>query len=271
MEEYKMATYSGAPVELVADRLRRGVMRWLVDLGYQPLPEFILKSGRRVDVFGLDDRGDTVAVEIKSGLPDFRADSKWGDYLDFCDRFYFAVGTDFPLEHLPDGTGIVVADGFGADVYCEAPRTGLAAARRRALILRFACASVSCQQCPAHGSRQPGRRCNQCHCLRGQSTLIHPDDRIIIVYSIQSTEQSHHYAPLLSDAYRYLPLHSWLDIFTTLAVDLGLSPVTAHGNNFISFSVPALERKARQLEPAPAWRRLSIAPAGKKQTANEQT
>lgn len=126
-----------------AELIRRGVMRWLIDQGYQPLPEFTLKTGRRVDVFGLDDRGDTIAVEIKSGLADFAADQKWGDYLGFCDRFFFAVDSDFPLDRLPDATGILIADGFGADTYCEAGRLEMAAARRRSLILRFACASAS--------------------------------------------------------------------------------------------------------------------------------
>lgn len=126
-----------------AGLVRRGVMRWLIDLGYQPLAEFSLKTGRRIDVYGLDSRGDTIAIEIKSGLPDFRADRKWTDYLGFCDRFYFAVDAEFPLEHLPEDTGILIADGFGADVYCESPRTSLASARRRSLILRFACAGAA--------------------------------------------------------------------------------------------------------------------------------
>ncbi|MGF1623256.1 MAG: MmcB family DNA repair protein [Alphaproteobacteria bacterium] len=127
----------------VAIMLRRGVMRWLVDLGYQPLAEFTLRTGRRIDVFGLDERGDTVAIEIKSSLADFRTDMKWRDYLGFCDRFYFAVGADFPVDRLPDDTGILVADGFGADIYCESVRSVIASARRRSLILRFACASAS--------------------------------------------------------------------------------------------------------------------------------
>jgi hypothetical protein len=127
----------------VAEVLRRGVMRWLIDLGYQPLAEFTLKTGRRIDVFGLDDRGNTVAIEIKSGLPDYRADQKWRDYLGFCDRFYFAVDAGFPHDRLPADTGILVADGFGADIYCESARLELASARRRSLILRFACASAS--------------------------------------------------------------------------------------------------------------------------------
>jgi hypothetical protein len=127
----------------IADVLRRGVMRWLVDQGYQPLAEFTLSTGRRIDVFGLDDRGDTVAVEIKSGLPDFLADQKWRDYLGFCDRVYFAVSADFPPERLPEDAGILVADGFGADVFCEPPRLTIAPARRRSLILRFACTSAA--------------------------------------------------------------------------------------------------------------------------------
>ncbi|MEZ5670007.1 MAG: MmcB family DNA repair protein [Alphaproteobacteria bacterium] len=137
-----MEPFEGRP-DAEADRLRRGVMRWMVDLGYQPLSEFVLKTGRRVDVYGLDDRGDTIAVEIKSSLADFLADRKWPHYRDYCDRFFFAVGEAFPIDRLPDETGILVADGFGADIYCEAARTGLASSRRRSLILRFACVSAA--------------------------------------------------------------------------------------------------------------------------------
>jgi hypothetical protein len=121
-----------------AARLARGVTRALHDLGQTSLTEFTLRSGRRVDVIGLDPGGRLTIVEIKSSPEDFRADRKWRGYLDYCDRFFFAVAEDFPQEVLPEDCGVMIADGYGAVVLCAAPLLPLAPARRRAQILRFA-------------------------------------------------------------------------------------------------------------------------------------
>ena len=121
-----------------AARLARGVTRALHDLGQVSLTEFTLRSGRRVDAIGLDPGGRLTIVEIKSSLEDFRADRKWRSYLDYCDRFFFAVAEDFPQEIIPEDCGLMIADGYGAVVLREAPLLPLAPARRRALILRFA-------------------------------------------------------------------------------------------------------------------------------------
>ena len=77
-------------------------------------------------------------VEIKSSLMDFRADRKWREYLDYCDRFFFAVPEGFPRDVLPEDCGLMVADGYGAAFLREAPLRQLNPARRRAQILRFA-------------------------------------------------------------------------------------------------------------------------------------
>ena len=121
-----------------AAKLARGVIRALNDLGQASLTEFTLRSGRRVHVIGLDPGGQLTIVEIKSSLEDFRADRKWRGYLDYCDRFFFAVAEGFPQEVLPEDCGLMIADGYGAAVLREAPLLPLAPARRRAQILRFA-------------------------------------------------------------------------------------------------------------------------------------
>ena len=125
-----------------AARLERGVTRALHDLGQASLTEFTLRSGRRVDVIGLDPAGRLTIIEIKSSLEDFRADRKWRDYLDYCDRFFFAVTEGFPQEVLPEDCGLMIADGYGAAILREAPLLPLAPARRRAQILRFARAAA---------------------------------------------------------------------------------------------------------------------------------
>ena len=80
---------------------RAGVCRLLDAMGVCPLVEVPLGTGRRADVLGQDGKGRFTIVEIKSGLADFRADGKWEDYREHCDRLYFAVGNEFPLDVLP--------------------------------------------------------------------------------------------------------------------------------------------------------------------------
>lgn len=118
--------------------LARGVCRHLLALGHAPLTEFVPAPGLRVDVIALDPQGQVSVVECKSGLVDFRADTKWPGYRAWCDAFYFAVDAAFPVEVLPDDVGLICADGWGAEVVRAAPRHPLGAARRRALTLRLA-------------------------------------------------------------------------------------------------------------------------------------
>ena len=120
-----------------------GARRLLASHGFASVTELTLASGRRADIVGLGGNGDIWIVEIKSCLADFRADRKWPGYRDFCDRFFFAVPTDFPRELLPAETGLVVADSFGAEVLRSAPVHRLAGARRKAVLLRFAHAAAA--------------------------------------------------------------------------------------------------------------------------------
>ncbi|GAB5470398.1 MAG: MmcB family DNA repair protein [Rhodospirillales bacterium] len=119
-------------------RLARGVARLLSAEGHAVLQEVTLANGRRADLLTLDARGLVWLVEVKSSLADFQSDAKWPDYLPFCDRFSFAVPQDFPLARLPEETGILIADPFAAAWLRPPPERPLAAARRRALQLRFA-------------------------------------------------------------------------------------------------------------------------------------
>ena len=74
---------------------------------------------------------------MKSCLADLRADQKWPEYRDFCDRFLFAVAPAFPREALPPGTGLIVADRYGGEIVHAAPEHKLAPARRKAMTLRI--------------------------------------------------------------------------------------------------------------------------------------
>ena len=120
-----------------AEGLARGVCRLLDEMGVCPLVEVPLGTGRRADVLAQDGKGRFVIVEIKSGLADFRADTKWRDYQNHCDRLYFAVGDAFPLDVLPNDVGIIVADRFGAEIRREAPLQPMAQGLRRKQAIRF--------------------------------------------------------------------------------------------------------------------------------------
>jgi hypothetical protein len=122
--------------------LARGVARVLAERGYASLLEFSLANGRRADVMALGRGGEIAIVEVKSSLADFRADRKWPDYRDFCDRLYFAVPAAFPREAIPAECGLMIADPFGAAILREPAARPLGAARRRAVTLRFALAGA---------------------------------------------------------------------------------------------------------------------------------
>jgi len=116
----------------------RGAARLMVALGFAPLLEVGLPNGRRADVMALGPKGQIAICEVKSGLDDYRVDRKWGEYLPFCDAFYFAVAPEFPQDVLPEEPGVIVADAFGGAIIRAAPHTPLVGARRKALTIGFA-------------------------------------------------------------------------------------------------------------------------------------
>src|SRR5689334_6955303 len=107
---------------MAAQRICRGVTRLLDGLGFASLHEFPLKARRRADVIALSAAGEIVIVEVKSGRADFQSDRKWPDYLEFCDRFFFAVEPDFPRESLPLDCGLIIADAHGGEIVRPAPQ-----------------------------------------------------------------------------------------------------------------------------------------------------
>ncbi|HZH50713.1 MAG TPA: MmcB family DNA repair protein [Microvirga sp.] len=127
----------------VAAGVQRGVRRLFAQMGHATIPEFTLANGRRADVIALAPNGTLTIVEIKSSVTDFRADRKWPDYEDFCDRFYFAVPETVPFHILPEDRGLILADSFGAAIMREAAHHPLPGARRKAVTLRFAHAAAS--------------------------------------------------------------------------------------------------------------------------------
>lgn len=123
---------------LPGQRLARGVSRHLQSLGFASVLEFVPARGLRVDVAALGRAGEIWVVECKSCRADFMTDHKWQGYLPYCDRFFWAVDADFPLELLPDETGLILADDWDAEILREGPESKLAPARRKAMTLKLA-------------------------------------------------------------------------------------------------------------------------------------
>jgi len=119
-------------------RLARGVCRHLRSHDFMTIEEFTPERGKRVDVMALGPKGEIWVIECKSSRADFTSDSKWDGYLEWCDRYFWAVDDGFPTEMLPPETGLIIADAFDAEILRYGPETKLAAARRKALTLRVA-------------------------------------------------------------------------------------------------------------------------------------
>ncbi|MFU8883723.1 MAG: MmcB family DNA repair protein [Rhodobacterales bacterium] len=118
--------------------LARGVARHLLGHDVVTLEEFVPARGLRVDLIGLAPNGEIWVVECKSCRADFAQDSKWQGYLAWCDRFFWAVDADFPIDLLPDDNGLILTDPYDAEIIRMAPQTPLAPARRRKLTQMFA-------------------------------------------------------------------------------------------------------------------------------------
>jgi hypothetical protein len=126
--------------------LARGVCRHLASHGFATLEEFTPERGKRLDVMAMGPKGEFWIVECKSSRADYTSDGKWNGYLDWGDRYFWAVDAEFPVELLPEDTGLIVADAWDAEILRMGPETKLAGARRKAVTQRFArCAAQRLQ------------------------------------------------------------------------------------------------------------------------------
>jgi hypothetical protein len=138
-----------APIsQFDAKDVARGISRLFARNDIWCLPEMPLRNNRRADLMGIDPKGQVVIVEIKVSRADLLGDSKWPDYLDFCDRFYWGLPPELdraPLEtelYRPDSCGVILADGYDAEIIRPAPSHPLASARRKVEVERLARAAM---------------------------------------------------------------------------------------------------------------------------------
>ena len=102
------------------------------------MEELVPASGLRVDVMAMGPKDEVWIVECKSSRVDFMSDGKWHRYLEWCDRYFWAVDDAFPTDLLPEGTGLLIADAYDAEILRMAPEARLAPARRKVMMRKFA-------------------------------------------------------------------------------------------------------------------------------------
>ncbi len=149
MPESALSSAQFAPAFVAAEEraalvVARGICRLFARNDIWCLAEMPLRSGRRADLMGVDAKGRVVIVEIKVSRADLLGDGKWPDYMAHCDRFYWGLppGLDRACLNgaafMPHACGVIVADGYDAEIVRPAPALPLAAARRRVEVERLA-------------------------------------------------------------------------------------------------------------------------------------
>jgi hypothetical protein len=134
---------AGATAQLTQDVVR-GAARLLLRHDCLTVGEVPLGNGRRVDLMGLCPKGLITIVEVKVSRADLLGDVKWTEYLDYCDRFFWAIPPALDATLLersaryPDRAGLIVADRYDAVIIREAQSVAMAPARRKAETLRLA-------------------------------------------------------------------------------------------------------------------------------------
>ncbi len=137
-----------APDHSQSSAVARGICRLFARNDIWCIPEMPLRCGRRADLMGIDVKGRIIIVEIKVSRADLLGDAKWCDYLDYCDLFYWGLPPQLdrgPLEtaaFMPERCGVIVADGYDAEILRPAASAPLAAARRKVEVERLARASL---------------------------------------------------------------------------------------------------------------------------------
>jgi hypothetical protein len=133
-----LSSISGAPA------VARGVSRLFLRNQIVVQPEVSLRNNRRADLMGLSNKGEIIIVEIKCSRADLLGDQKWPEYLEHCDRFFWAVPAGFdigPLQNvafMPERAGLIIADAYDAEIGRPAALVPLAPARRKTETQRLA-------------------------------------------------------------------------------------------------------------------------------------
>src|SRR3546814_1003072 len=86
-----LANAGGAIADGTAPAVTRGIMRLFHRHDIFGMAEVPLPNGRRADIMAIDAKGHLIIVEIKCSKADLLGDAKWLDYLEYCDRYFWAA------------------------------------------------------------------------------------------------------------------------------------------------------------------------------------
>lgn len=138
----ELSPVTALPREAVA--VARGVSRLFLRNQIMVQPEVTLRNNRRADLMGMNSKGEVIIVEIKTARADLLGDQKWPEYLDYCDRYFWAVPAGFDIRPFeqpnfqPERCGLIIADAYDAEIARAAALVPLAAARRKVETQRLA-------------------------------------------------------------------------------------------------------------------------------------
>jgi hypothetical protein len=127
-----------------AAAVARGVSRLFLRNQIMVQSEVTLRNNRRADLMGINSKGEIIIVEIKTARADLLGDQKWPEYLEYCDRYFWAVPAGFDLRPFdqpsfePERCGLIIADAYDAEIARTAALVPLAAARRKTETQRLA-------------------------------------------------------------------------------------------------------------------------------------
>jgi hypothetical protein len=129
---------------VTASDVERGVSRLLGRHQIAVQREVKLRNHRRADLMGINVKGEIILIEIKCSKADLIGDQKWTEYLEYCDRYFWAVPAGFDLNifdkpaFLPERAGLIVADAYDGEMLRPAAYVPVAAARRKTETQRLA-------------------------------------------------------------------------------------------------------------------------------------
>ena len=136
----------------ITNGLTKAANSYFLRRGYSCTNELgIAKWGKyKVDMLGMNMRGDLVICEVKSSVADFTSDDKrqkWVNYLPSCHRFYWVLTEDLAEKlrpHFPrfaeHGCGVLVLDRSTGYLRCIKParRRKMLGKEQRHIIIRLA-------------------------------------------------------------------------------------------------------------------------------------
>lgn len=116
-EKVEVANHFSNQDMLAHAALEKDAMKWLYDQGYIVTNELRLDNGRIADVIGYNEDQHIVIIEVKTTLSDFKGDSKWAHYLQYCDSFYFLLADHHWMNDAH--TGLLYKDEPEISIYQE--------------------------------------------------------------------------------------------------------------------------------------------------------